>query len=306
MTPTIGNDVFLAPTADADRRRPRRRSREHLVRRQCCAETSPTSRSAPARRSRTTRSSTARRICRRSSAEDVLVGHGVDARGLRDRGGRAHRHGRDRVAARAVGARAMLAAGAVVGPRGRSSSAGMLGRRRARAREEAAFEASALEWTDTAAGPRTRTFVTSYLTTSRGGLKPSARDAHRGRIARCSAQGDRGRQPGDRGDRRQRAGGHGRGRRRSRSRPPSARSGLVADRRREAGVDPGQGRGPDRRARQGSGPDAHRPSRASRWRGDRRGQPPRARRALLRRGRDEGPRLLPGPAVHDRARPTAW
>ena len=33
-------------------------------------------------------------------------------------------------------------------------------------------------------------------------------------------------------------------------------------------------------------------------RGDRRGQPPRPRRALLRRGGDQGPRRLPGAAVH--------
>ena len=74
------------------------------------------------------------------------------------------------------------------------------------------------------------------------------------------------------------------------------------DRRREARRDPGQGRRPDPRARQGARGDAHLRAGQAAGGGDRRGHPPRPRRALLRRGRDQGPRRLPGPPVHARAR----
>ena len=90
---------------------------------------------------------------------DVLVGHGAHARGLRDRGARPDRDGRDRAAARARGR-------ARDGGRRRSGRRGRRGRRRdargggARAREEAAFRVRACS------GPTRRWTATRTSATS--------------------------------------------------------------------------------------------------------------------------------------------
>ena len=298
-SPTIGKDVCLAPTAVLIGECASATARTSGSAR-CCAPTTPTSRSARAARSRTTRDPLREDLptivgstC--SWATVPLLEGCVDRR-------RGARSGWERSSCSARARR-----GRDDRRRARSSAEGVeIARRDARCRRPRAREEGALRLRpalDGHCGRRSyqelrrdvpddddeRTEMPEMLI---GGEWRQAAASGEIEVVNPATEEVVGQRPARHG-----------GGRRARGRDSQARvPRVVAHGRRERARDPAQGGRPDRRAGEGRRRRADGRAGQAADGGDGRGQPPRPRRALLRRGRDQGARRLPGPAVGVRAR----
>ena len=232
--------------------------------------------------------------------------------GCVDRGRRGGRDGRDRARSGRAWARARCSPRARARPSAARSAPRMLAAGRARAVAKKPLVAARRErWSADGAPPSTSSTAGRYLTTQRrhrreltveaamliGGEWRQAAASEEIEVVNPATEEVVGQRPGGAPADVELAVGHRQARPSRSGRRPTSRS---------ARAHPVEGRGPDRRARQGArGHPDLRAGQADR-RGERRGHPPRPRRALLRRGGDQGARRLSGAAVCASAPPTAW